>query len=61
MSTDTTMAARPINPDTNEPEGKFRRTVRDILNLDPFTRDQAIFDALRRLVDVAGVAHEVRS
>lgn len=37
------------NPDTEQPEDKFRALVRDALNLDPFTRDQKIFDELKRL------------
>lgn len=38
-----------IHPDTQDVETKFREQIRDILDLDPFVRDQAIFDELRRL------------
>lgn len=38
-----------VNPDTHYQESRFRETVREILDLDPFTRDQKIFDELRRL------------
>ena len=43
------VAERPRHPDLHVPEGRFRAQVRDILGLDPFTRDQKIFDELRRL------------
>lgn len=43
------VAERPRHPDLGMPEGKFRAQVRDILGLDPFTRDVKIFDELRRL------------
>lgn len=43
------VAERPRHPDLDVPEVKFRALVRDELNLDPFTRDVAIFDELRRL------------
>ena len=39
---------RRFDPDHNI-ENAFRQTVRDILDLDPFTRDYAIFEELRRL------------
>lgn len=37
-----------LTPDGHT-ENKFREEVRDILNLDLFTRDYVIFDELRRL------------
>lgn len=43
------VAERPRNPDTDLPEDPFRAKVRDVLGLDPFTRNQKIFDELRRL------------
>lgn len=52
MHPDDTVAMRPRNPDTDEHEQPFRGKVRDALGLDPFTRDQKIFDELRRLKDI---------
>lgn len=43
------VAERPRDPDRNVPESPFRAKVRDVLGLDPFTRDQKLFDELRRL------------
>ena len=40
---------RTINPDTGQPEEKFRELVRDVLNLDWSTRDAAISAELKRL------------
>lgn len=40
---------RTINPDTGQPEEKFREMVRDVLGLDWSTRDAAIFAELKRL------------
>ena len=41
--------SRIINPDSGEPESKFRELVRDALGLDWSTRDAAIFAELKRL------------
>lgn len=43
------VAERPRNPDNEQIESAFRGKVRDALGLDPFARDQKIFDELRRL------------
>lgn len=43
------VAERPRDPDADAPESRFRYEVRELLGLDPFTRDQKIFDELRRL------------
>jgi hypothetical protein len=43
------VAERPRNPSTEEPEGRFRYLVRDAIGLDPFTRDEKIFEELKRL------------
>lgn len=43
------VAAHPRDPDTDLPEAPFRAKVRDALGLDPFTRNQKIFDELKRL------------
>lgn len=38
------------NPDTGQPEDRFRALVRDALGMDWSTRDAAIFAELKRLV-----------
>lgn len=42
-----------INPDTDMPEEKFREKVREALDLDWSTRDERIFEELRRLKNLA--------
>lgn len=57
------VAERPRNPDTDLPEDPFRAKVRDVLGLDPFTRNMKIFEELKRLKDVDAKyqAHRLRA
>lgn len=38
-----------VNPTTNEIESEFREQVRNLLDLSHLTRDEQLFDELRRL------------
>ncbi len=49
---------RRLTPD-GHPESNFRQQIRDILNLDWSTRDQRIYDELRRLKKVEAEHQEV--
>ena len=43
-----------VHPDTGQPEGEFREQVRELLDLDPFARDAAIFAKLQLLMLLSG-------